>query len=78
MDMSPVPQVRTNRLVRHSERGKKTKKTKKRKKKTVKRHQRMDRPGGSQVTEGNRERGKMEETGCEVICGALKTLAVKG
>ena len=24
------------------------------------------------------ENGKMEETGCEIICGASKTLAVKG
>ena len=28
--------------------------------------------------EGSGEQGKIEETGCEIICGALKTLAVKG
>ena len=30
-----------------------------------------------QVQEGNGEQGKMEETGCEIICGAPTTLAVK-
>ena len=33
-------------------------------------HQGMDRPGVRQVTEGSGEEGKMEETGCEIICGA--------
>ena len=28
--------------------------------------------------EGSGEQGKMEETGCEIICGAPTTLAVKG
>ena len=37
----------------------------------------MDRPGGRQVPESNGEPGKMEETGCEIICGAPTTLAVK-
>ena len=41
-------------------------------------HQGMDRPGGHQVQEGNGEQRKMEETGCEVNCGAPATLAVKG
>ena len=31
-----------------------------------------------QVPEGRREQGKMEETGCEIICGAPAALAVKG
>ena len=31
-----------------------------------------------QVLEGYGEQGKMEETGCEVICGAPTTLVVKG
>ena len=39
---------------------------------------RMDRPGVRQVPEGSGEQGKMEKTGCEIICGAPKTLAVKG
>ena len=38
----------------------------------------MDRPGVSQVPEGSGEQGKMEETGCEITCGAPPTLAVKG
>ena len=40
-------------------------------------HQGMDRPGVRQVPEGNGEQGKMEETDCEIICGAPTTLAVK-
>ena len=38
----------------------------------------MDRPWVRQVPEGSGEEGKMEETGCEIICGAPTTLAVKG
>ena len=41
-------------------------------------HQGMDRPGFWQVLEGSGEQGKMEETGCEIICGAPTTLMVKG
>ena len=41
-------------------------------------HQGMDRPGVRQVPESSGEQGKMEETGCEIICGAQMTLAVKG
>ena len=41
-------------------------------------HQGMDRSGVRQVPEGGREQGKMEETGCKIICGAPTTLAVKG
>ena len=41
-------------------------------------HQGMDRPGVRKVPEGSGERGKMEETGCKIICGAPTTLAVKG
>ena len=37
-------------------------------------HQRMDRPGVRQVSEGSEEQRKMEETDCEVICGAPTTL----
>ena len=40
-------------------------------------HQGMDRPGVRQVPEGSEEQGKMEETGCEIICGAPTTLVVK-
>ena len=38
----------------------------------------MDRPGVRQVPEGSGEQGKMEKTGCEIICGAPTTLAVEG
>ena len=41
-------------------------------------HQRMDRPGGRQVPEGIGGLGKIEETGCEIICHAPATLVVKG
>ena len=37
----------------------------------------MDRPGVRQVTEGSGEQEKLEETGCEIICGAPTTLTVK-
>ena len=36
------------------------------------------RPGVRQVPEGSGEQGKMEKTGCKIICGAPTTLAVKG
>ena len=38
----------------------------------------MDRPGVRQVQESSGEQGKIEETGCEIICGAPTTLVVKG
>ena len=41
-------------------------------------HQGMDRPGVRQVPEGSGEQGKMEKTGCKIICGAQTTLAIKG
>ena len=41
-------------------------------------HQGMDRPGVRQVPEGSGEQGKMDETGCEIICGALMTFTIKG
>ena len=37
----------------------------------------MDRPGVRQNPGGSGEQGKMEETGCEIICGAPTTLAIK-
>ena len=40
-------------------------------------HQGMDRPGVWQVPEGSGEQGKMEGTGCEIICGAPMTLVVR-
>ena len=43
-----------------------------------KQRQGMDKPGVRQVPEGYGEQGEMEKTGCEIICGAPTTLAVKG
>ena len=40
-------------------------------------HQGMERPGVRQVPEGSGEQGKMEDSGCEIICDAPTTLAVK-
>ena len=37
-------------------------------------HQGIDRPGVRQVPEGSGEQGKMEETGCKIICGAERPL----
>ena len=56
---------------------KKGKKTRRTKKQVGRQHQGMDRPGVRQVLEGSGEQGKMEETGCEFICGAPTTLMVK-
>ena len=47
------------------------------KKELGRQHQEMDRPGVRQVPEGSGEQGKMEKTGCKIICGAPTTLAVK-
>ena len=41
-------------------------------------HQGIDRPRVRQVPEGSGEQGKMEKTGCKIICSAPTTLAVKG
>ena len=64
-----------NHLARHSERGKKTKQTEE---EVRRQNQGMDRPGVRQVPDGSGEQGKMEKTGCKIICGAPTTLAVKG
>ena len=64
-----------NHLARHNERGKKTRQTKE---EVVRQHQGMDRPEVRKVPEGGGEQGKMEKTGCKIICGAPTTLAVKG
>ena len=61
-------------VARHSERGKKTRQTEE---EVGRQHQGMERPGACQVPEGSGEQRKMEETGCEVICGVPMTLAVK-
>ena len=38
----------------------------------------MDRPGVRQVPEGSGEQGKIEKTGCKIICGASTTVTVEG
>ena len=77
MVWSCFPFIRSdqNYLKRHSERGEKTRQTEE---EVGRQHQGMDRPGVRQVPEGSGEQGKMEETGCEIICGAPATVAVKG
>ena len=77
MVWSYLPFIRSgqNHLARHCERGEKTKQTEE---EVGRQHQEMDRPGVRQVPEGSGEQGKIEETGCEIICGAPTTLAVKG
>ena len=50
----------------------------KKKKEVGRQHQGMDRLGVRQVPEGSGEQRKMEETGCEVICGAPTTFVVNG
>ena len=68
MVWSCFPFIRSgqNHLARHGKRGKKTRRTKE-----------MDRPGVRQVPEGSGEQGRMEKTGCKIICGAPTTLVVK-
>ena len=63
-----LPLIRSgqNNLARHSERGKKTKQTEE---EVRRQHQGIDRPGVCQIPQGSRELRKIEETGCEVICG---------
>ena len=63
-----------NHLARHSERGK----TRQTEEEVGRQHHGMDRPGVRQVSEGSGEQGKIEKTGCEIICGAQTTLAVRG
>ena len=70
----PFSRSGQNHLARHSERGKKTRRTKK---EVGRQYQGMDRPGVRQIPEGRGELGKMEKTGCKIICGAPTTLAVK-
>ena len=71
----PFKRSDQNHLARHSERGKKTRRTKE---EVGRQYQGMDMPGVRQVPEGSGEQGKMEKTGCKIICGAPTTLAVRG
>ena len=62
-----------NHLARHSEKGKKTRQTEE---EVGRQHQGMDRPGVCHVPEGQWRTWKMEESGCEIICGVPVTLSV--
>ena len=62
-------------ILQGNERGNKTRQTEE---EVGRQHQGMGRPGVRQVPEGRGEQGKMEKTGCKIICGAPTTLAVKG
>ena len=72
-----LPFIRSgqNHLGRHSEKGKKTRQTEK---EVGRQHQGMDRPVIHRILEGSGKQRKMEETGCEVICGIPTSPAVKG
>ena len=71
-----LPFIRSgqNHTARHSERGKKTRQIEE---EVGRQHRGMDGPVVRQVLEGSGEQGILEETGCEIICGAPTTLAVK-
>ena len=77
MVWSCFPFIRSgqNHFARHSEREKKTMQTEG---EVGRQHQGTDRPGVRQVPEDSGEQGKMETTGCKIVCGAPTTLAVKG
>ena len=72
--VSPFIRSGQNHLAKHSEMGKKTRQTEE---EVGRQHQGMDRPGVCQVPEGSGEQGKMEETGCEIICGAPTMMMMK-
>ena len=74
---SCLPFIRSgqNHLARHGERGKKARQIEE---EVGRQHQGMDRPGVCQFPECSGKQGKMEETDCEIICGAQTNLAVKG
>ena len=73
---SSFPFIRSGQihLARHSEREKTTRQTEE---EVARQHQGMDRLGARQAPEGSGEQGKLEKTGCKIICGAATTLAVK-
>ena len=76
MVWSCFPFIRSgqNHLARHSEMGKTTRQAEE---EVGRQHQGMDRPEVRQVPESSEEQGKMEKTGCKIICGAPTTHAVK-
>ena len=92
MVMSPSHQVWPNHLARHGDRRKKTRQTEEEVGRQRKRWEdrgrggkteeevgrlHQDGPALRQVPDNSEKQRKMEETGCEVLCGAPTTLAVK-
>ena len=77
MELKCLPFIRSeqNHLASHSDKGKKTRQAEE---DMERQHQEMDRPGVRQVPEDSGEQRKMEETGCEVICGAPMTPVIRG
>ena len=78
MVWTQLPFIRSGQTIVQGtvERGEKTRQTEE----EVGRRQGMDRPGVRQVPESSKKKkggGEMEETGCEVNCGAPTTLAVR-
>ena len=73
---SCLPFIRSgqNHIARHNEREKMTRQTEE---EVGRQHQGMDRPGVRQVPEDSGEQEKLEETGCEINCGAPTTLAMR-
>ena len=53
------------------------KKTRQTEEEVGRQHQGMDRPGVRQVPERSGEQGKMEKTGCKIICGAQRPSRLK-
>ena len=75
MDSSPVHQVWPKPSCKAQRKGEEDKADRKQ---VERQHQEMDRPGLRQVPEADGKQREMKETGCEVICGAQTTPAVKG
>ena len=66
--MFPVHQVWSKDILQGTVKG--GKKTRQTEEEMGRQHQELDRPGVPQVPEGSGKQGKMEKTGCEIICGA--------
>ena len=73
--MSPVIRSGQNHRARHNGKGEEDKVDRE---EVGRKHQGIGRLGLCQVPEGSGEQKKVEDAGCEVICGASMDLAVKG
>ena len=74
MVMFPFIGSDQNHLARHSEKGKKTRQTEKKLGDSIREWTGLEFAKSQRAVENR----KMEETGCEVICAAPTTSAVKG